>query len=223
MSLLSGRLATDCLEILATAELLCEQDLLTAATRYTLCNFTRLQTEVFTNCGSDTLRKVLANPRLNCSDEALLRDTLARWTSVAAEEEQVEELVAVWRSVERRLPLYPAVMAQRPSSELLRRGTEGGAGCRRGTAALMVFLPVGELREVPLPGGEVLEPTGFRAVAREHEVVVSGGEVHLGHSQWSLAVWSCDTVRGDWRQVGSLTKARYYTRKHACYSDNKKL
>jgi hypothetical protein len=217
LELLEARLHTDCLEILGPADRLGERSLLAAATEFALCHFSRLAGErggLCTGaCDMHTLRRLLENPRLNCTQEDELEAALGRWAAARepAEAEAVPELLACWRAVERRLPLYPCVVGQRRAArgDLLSRGTEGGVGCKRGLAALLVFLPEsGRLVEVPgLEEGGRLEPTGCQVVARGHEVVVSGGEVHLGHSRWSHGVWAGDSLQG-WREAGQLESGR---------------
>ena len=233
--LLLSRLQEDCLEILGAAELLGERLLAGKVLEYVLCNFLRLgktaiekqratsgHDTVFSKCDWETLGRVVDNPRLNCSDEEGLVKVLDCWGRVTGREGEVEGLLARWRKVERRLPLLPCVLGQRRSGgELLRRGSEGGASCRRGNPVLLLLQPEGKLREGKgLEEGGHFEPTGFKAVARGAELVVSGGEMNLGHSQWCLGVWVHDSLTGAWREAGQLSSPR---RHHAAVVQGSRL
>ena len=253
VQLLDDRLETDCLQIQGALEIPELEDLKKRAEKFSLCLFVCLGStalncggpaDPFLNCSLSTLRELMANPKLNCSSESVLRAILQHWSTVTgAEGRLVEELVERWKKVERQLPLFPCVMGQRRArrGELKRRGTEGGGACRRGEAALLAFNPVsGEWKGGMDIGCEsCLDSTGFKAASAEcgdfvckngelceykvyngqvrcsvhqastvksnkisFQVVISGGEHHLGHSQWSRDIWLIDTLRSCHKKIG---------------------
>ena len=249
VQLLDARLETDCLQIQGALEIPELEDLKKRAEQFSLCLFVSLgsaalnrggPTDPFLKCSAATLRELMANPKLNCASESVLRAILQHWSTVTGEEGYlVEELVESWKKVERQLPLFPCVMGQRRArrGELKRRGTEGGGACRRGEAALLAFNPVsGEWRGgMDIGCDSCLDSTGFKAASAEcgdfvckkgelcehrvyngqvrcslsikcntvsFQVVISGGEHHLGHSQWSRDIWLIDTLRSCHKKIG---------------------